>query len=169
LLTIKLDKYINDYYGKKQGENIAGEDIINIINQSCKEKVNYISFKIITNDDKCRLDGEIVPYIYAFAYVYHWCGNMMPVIWNPGVGTRDTIIYKVEKIKEFFGNLQEDEVDLEKLKEKLKIRKGRTYMELWKMWIELYWNENKYGGKLILDEREYSIVHIRDHGINIDI
>ena len=44
--------------------------------------------------------------------------------------------------------------------------------EIWiceEPYLELYWNENKYGGKLILDEREYSIVHIRDHGINIDI
>lgn len=134
LLTIKLSKC---------GKDIRGEDIINIINQSCNDKRKYISFATLVGDNQCRIDDDIVPYIYAFAYVYHWCGNMMPVIWNPSVGTRDTIIYKVERIKEFFEKTQEDLVDFKKLKGQIMNRKGRSCWNLWKMWINLYWNEKE--------------------------
>ncbi len=44
--------------------------------------------------------------------------------------------------------------------------------EIWiceEPYLELYWAEDKYGGKLIWDEKEYNIVHTRDHGRNIDI
>ena len=44
--------------------------------------------------------------------------------------------------------------------------------EIWickEPYIELYWTEDKYGGKFTWDEKEYNIVHIRDHGRNIDI
>lgn len=142
LLKIKLSKYSYDYYEEnKRDKDIAGEDIIKTINQSCQDKRGSIVFDSLVGDEMCRLEGDIVSYVYAFAYVYHWCGNMMPVIWNPGVGTRDTIIYKVKKIKEFFENPQEDEVNLEKIEERLKTRKGRTYTVLWKMWIKFYWNK----------------------------
>ena len=39
--------------------------------------------------------------------------------------------------------------------------------EIWiceEPYLELYWSKNKYGGKLILDETEYSIIHTQDYG-----
>lgn len=44
--------------------------------------------------------------------------------------------------------------------------------EIWiceEPYFELYWWEDKSGGKLILGEKEYRLVHKRDHGRNIDI
>ncbi len=31
-------------------------------------------------------------------------------------------------------------------------------------YFELYWHEDAFGGKLIVDETEYSVVHAQDHG-----
>jgi len=44
--------------------------------------------------------------------------------------------------------------------------------EIWiceEPYLEMYWAEDKYGGKLIWNEKEYRLVHKRDHGRNIDI
>ena len=30
--------------------------------------------------------------------------------------------------------------------------------------FELYWHEDAFGGKLIVEEMEYSVVHTQDHG-----
>ena len=46
-------------------------------------------------------------------------------------------------------------------------RPERNNNEIWiceEPYLELYWSKNKYGGKLILDETEYSVVHTQDYG-----
>lgn len=42
--------------------------------------------------------------------------------------------------------------------------------EIWiceKPYLEMYWTENNYGGKLIVKETTYNIVHFADHGAHI--
>ena len=49
-------------------------------------------------DLKPYLKPDLKPYLKAFAYVYYWCGNMMPTICNYK-GT-DECIEKIKKIKD---------------------------------------------------------------------
>lgn len=109
--------------------------------EQIKEYIINNCFSELIGKKECEMmDPSIVPFIKAFAYVYYWCGNMMPVIWNPGVGNRDTIIYKVGLIKEIFVKTEEFS-DFGQFKEQIKNRVGRNCKALWSMWIKLYWNE----------------------------
>ena len=51
-----------------------------------------------------RLDRELLPYFKAFAGVYFWCGNMLPVPSNPSSGMNgvDHWHYKIEHIQQCF-------------------------------------------------------------------
>ena len=54
----------------------------------------------VTLDDDLVSNKELMPYVKAFANVYYWCGNMMPVVFNPtGLGDRDTWRNKVLFLK----------------------------------------------------------------------
>ena len=49
-------------------------------------------------------------------------------------------------------------------------RPERNDNEIWickEPYLEMYWTENKYGGKLVFDETEYDIVHTQTHGSRI--
>lgn len=49
-------------------------------------------------------------------------------------------------------------------------RPERNNNEIWiceEPYLELYWTENKFGGKLVFDETEYAIVHTQTHGARI--
>ena len=60
--------------------------------KSGEEIVNYIL------DDILKIDEELRPYVKAFAYVYYWIGNMLPIPFNCnpfGLGDRGTWRNKV--------------------------------------------------------------------------
>ena len=49
-------------------------------------------------------------------------------------------------------------------------RPERNDNEIWickEPYLEMYWTENKYGGKLVFDETKYDIVHTQDAGSSI--
>ena len=49
-------------------------------------------------------------------------------------------------------------------------RPDKNNDEVWiceEPYFELYWHEDAFGGKLIVDETEYSVVHTQDHGVYI--
>lgn len=73
----------------------------------------------------------------AFAIVYYWCGNMMPVICNP----LRTGIYGdnwMSKMNIIISSIKED---VEATEEKLNkgIKENIDYKELWPQWIREYW------------------------------
>lgn len=74
-----------------EGKKLNGEGLCDFINgiDICK----------YTNDMK-----DLYPYMKAFAQVYYWCGNMMPVPSNPNRGMHgvDHWRYKIEHIKNCF-------------------------------------------------------------------
>ena len=47
------------------------------------------------------------------------------------------------------------------------MKKISFLIEIWiceEPYLELYWHEDSYGGKLVLGETEYSVVHTQDYG-----
>lgn len=61
---------------------------------------------------------EIIKYLKAFAYVYYWCGNMIPVVCN-WKGAADEGIHKVNVLYETFDASETDVSD------------ARAYFEKW--------------------------------------
>lgn len=86
-----------------------------------------------------KIDDGIIPFMKAFAYVYYWCGNMMPVICNPlGTGCYgDNWMRKVGLICDAFSKNELKGV----LEDELK-NNGR-YTKLWPLWIRDYSKHNK--------------------------
>ena len=84
---------------------------------------------------------DLKPYLKAFAYVYYWCGNMMPTICNYK-GT-DECIEKIKKIKdapeqelvEQYNNF---------ISGKIKDMRQLT-MGIWSEWARNFWDEKETG------------------------
>ena len=80
-----IQKVLEKKLPTKNWGNIKGEEI----------KENILDVQL--NDD------ELLPYLKAFAYVYYWCGNMMPVPSQPlKMNGSDHLRYKIEHIKNCF-------------------------------------------------------------------
>ena len=80
-----------------------------------------------------------------FAYVYYWCGNMMPVIstWSPGSGVLDTWKIKIDFILEQL-NTKSTQCSYTYLTEMFNGMRNRTgKKEIWEEWILFYKNEIK--------------------------
>ena len=71
------------------GNNVRGEDIKKFI----------LNEKFMTNEVK--FPEELKNYIKAFAIVYYWSGNMMPVISNFKGALTDNWVYKMEVLKDY--------------------------------------------------------------------
>lgn len=132
------------------------------INRLVKEKYDTgeKTWKAVLNIDtdfKCNLKEEykeIANYIKTFAYVYYWCGNMMPVICNPlrtGNGG-DTWMKKMRIIHESFENpnITITIANLEK-----NIKAGLKWTELWPQWINLYWIQKNKKDKIKDIEKDF--------------
>ena len=108
---------------------------------SCvKEKGAVIKEEILSNHNRFTGISDLKPYLKAFAYVYYWCGNMMPTICNYK-GNNDECINKIKKIKD----APEQEL-VEQYKNFIsgKIRDMRQLkMGIWSEWARDFWGEKE--------------------------
>ena len=76
LTSIKspINTLVETKYGKETGEDIQSY----ILQNRCTYKKEYTQ--------------DVTNAVKAFAYVYRWCGNMMPVICNYSMGSPDKVI-----------------------------------------------------------------------------
>ena len=88
------------------------------------------------NDDYYNM----LPYYKAFALVYYWIGNMMPVIWNFRAGPADTWMYKLNNIKAWYAEEVQkvsEESDLEKrLNEAVRNGNKSKQEDMYRLWIQ---------------------------------
>ena len=147
------DKTDSDYSGAyllKNGELALTADILTsitkVVNKLLKEKYDkkvrgeQIKYEVLNNNITLRegLDS-VIPYIWAFAYVYYWCGNMMPVITNwKGQGDvwDNKLSYMIEDTEkeDYFKAFINGEIVYRKCFVK----------ELYKQWIYSMYNDKKF-------------------------
>lgn len=110
-----------------------------IINEKIRENIlkekESISFEDLSQKPESIIEGEIVPYIIAFAKVYYWCGNMMPIIanWN---GKGDAWYNKIDHM---INNDCENENEYDNYMES---GKKHPPIKLYKSWITKYYKND---------------------------
>lgn len=155
-------------YILKKDKQALTADILTSINSIWKKfssdtskRLGSAIWKSILGQDNFFNDNDfpeqIRQYMKAFAIVYYWCGNMMPVPSQDSFGSNgaDNWIYKMMLLRSFF--------------------KGESISEKhdnWKRWVEENWRENDdwkeswkkfiYGNYLIdcCDGKSYQIKNI---------
>ncbi len=108
-------------------------------NQYKKTKGTEIREDILKENERLNcIPQDLQPYLKAFAYVYYWCGNMMPVICN-WKGQSDEGIHKIMTL--YKGVIDKDHYT-EMLNGNIT---GRTVSPtiLWPTWRENTWDEWK--------------------------
>ena len=79
----KVDIALNNYRGNKYKNDLK----INPSNYF--ETFNTMAASSEENNFNILKNNDLLPYVKAFAYVYYWIGNMMPVVSNPTSGVRN--------------------------------------------------------------------------------
>ncbi|MEB3028608.1 hypothetical protein VJI72_02210 [Parvimonas micra] len=155
--------------------SFGGEYIVNMI-LNCKNENNQ---KFIMKDGKgkgrkkeIKIDEELVPSIKAFAMVYYWIGNMIPVAKNYSPGksnyyfSNDTWESKLKEILNVFQ--QKEKWDEWKQSNKLHIfpnREGKQ-KDMWPVWIancsdkdglESFFDDNYLCDLFIIENNEIKI------------
>lgn len=129
---------------RRQKKNTLGRRV-----KGSEIKQVLLSGGIVTgSSDIERILGEIpeelLIHIKMFAYVYYWCGNMMPVIsnWCPGRWGSDTWKAKINKIIECFDCQSVAEIN--KSKAKIESSKKRVGQKgFWLGWIKLVYESSE--------------------------
>lgn len=110
-----------------------------------KEKGVVIKEEILSNHNRFTGISDLKSYLKAFAYVYYWCGNMMPTICNYK-GNNDECINKIKKIKVAFGNNYkkgEQYTDFISRNQNNQNNQNLLSMEVWSDWARDFWYEKE--------------------------
>lgn len=107
------------------------------------EKGDYIRSYILEGHND-KYEKSIRPYCKAFAFVYYWIGNMMPVIYSFQGGSADTWKRKMELMKKWYNtDLENNPISDEELRRRIvdELSKGKSghrdpKYKLWIQWMK---------------------------------
>lgn len=131
-ILTSIKSIISKLFNINLKKEIGGEDVIKAI----KFNKNEIILSKLNNGEDWKITTTLAPYIYAFAQVYYWCGNMMPVRYSfqPGKYAADNWVYKIEILIDF-----------------LKGQSKSDSHQKWKSWVTEEWKGNDNIKRFIQD------------------
>lgn len=103
-----------------------------------------IKEEILADHKRFTSISDLKPYLKAFAYVYYWCGNMMPTICN--YKGNDECIEKIKIIKAAF---EQKSVEQEPVEQYNNFISGKVEkmcwlkMGIWSEWARKFWCEKE--------------------------